>query len=115
MNIYHTHEETVRHLQNLKEVIADTDLVLVDDDFIGDKKTEASWGLCTFNPRVYDQPSDFLFGNSRKYHLVCPMDSNQDLRSASGCFYRCKLFKGEVTGKEEATRLVNISIEKYSK
>lgn len=90
-------------------VASNEELSMVDSTTIGDKYTEASWGLCCNDkegyPTAMDQtfPSDFVMHKRQSSRdppdkATCPFDRarfkpdpfNMGL---SGCFYRCMLFR----------------------
>ena len=119
--IFFTPEETVRHLHNLKAVIESEPCIANDDDTPGNKSTTCNWGLCTESRKVYDQESDSLFEKrfAPKYHLQCPMDKQKanpkeaHQVEASGCFYRCRIFKDGVRSRDKLLPLVELSIQRY--
>jgi len=100
-------------LQRIKD---GDELVLIDDNTIGNKHTEASWGLCTTiwpKEDLFNKNLPFLGAKYRAPGQSCPFDKNPQ-PSEYGCFYRCRLFSGEVTNREEAIQLYQIKLEEKS-
>ncbi len=81
----------------------------VDSDVIGDKYTHASWGLCSEDAEAWPGRDDHLWPEQfdkgrvapkyRHQHQVCPM---QRKGGPFGCFFSCRIFKGEITAKKRA-------------
>lgn len=105
-----------------------------DDDSIGNKSTEVSWGLCSEAawPDAEDHlwPDKFL-ANGRVAPLyrtpeqMCPLDARleKDQVGSTGCFYTCRIFKARrgAVGKlpmpdnKEAIRLYDVAIERLKR
>lgn len=110
-------------LQRLHDIVeSGQKLVLDDSDEIGAKHTHCSWGLCTDNREVYDNPRMHTFpADFIKYGRMspltppdgypCPFDDRarkhprDDPAKSWGCFYRCRIFQGRVS-REEALELI---------
>lgn len=104
-----------QHLAMLKvvrrRISDDIPLEAVDDDFPGDKHTEANWGQCTQKGWPKDAR---LFKNRdspkhRETRQRCPMDT-RERPTIRGCFYTCRIFQGPIPTKEEALELYDIRI-----
>lgn len=84
-------------------IIAGAEFKAVDSDTIGDKFTEASWGLCSDEREAWPDREDHLWPEQfdqgrvapkyRRNHHRCPMDRRQN-PGANGCFSTCRIFKG---------------------
>ena len=104
------------------QIINGSRLKYDDSDAIGDKHTEASWGLCSGSKHQWPDKEDRLF--PRDYPLAilhrtsgqsCPMDMQPDRKyGPDGCFYFCRIFQqlNNLPTREEAIQLYEIQIEK---
>jgi hypothetical protein len=100
-------------LERLRAYIAESsdELVAWDSEYVGDKDTECSWGLCTCRPEQWPAdtrlwPDRELTYDGRVYGVKyrapgqnCPFDrqgfDNVTRDTPHGCFYRCRVFSPE--------------------
>jgi len=80
-------------------------LTFHDDDTVGSKSTECSWGLCSHEKEAWPDAEDQLFEDDFRKHgriapkyqrqgQTCPFDANPSrLGSPNGCFYDCMVFQ----------------------
>lgn len=106
-----------------------------DDDTIGNKHTECSWGLCSHRKEDWPCMEDHLWPNQfreqgrvaplyRKKHQLCPFDRRMtagtvdDLAMSQGCIYTCRIFRPKKDPKmtrELALELYDQAIERILK
>lgn len=97
-------------------IIAGAAFEAVDSDVIGDKYTHASWGLCSDDAEAWPDAEDHLWPEQfvangrvapkyRSQHQVCPM---QRKSGPSGCFYSCRIFKGDEITASKRTKAVEL-------
>lgn len=103
-------------------IIAGLEFSAVDSDTIGDKYTEASWGLCSDDPAAWPDRQDHLwpeqFDKGRVAPLYrtetqpCPM---QRKGGGTGCFYSCRIFKGREVTKNTRAKAITLYEETIAK
>jgi len=134
MSIELTHERYMAALQRFRDrIAAGLELVYWDDEEIGSKDTENSWGLCSRMPEAWPDAEDRIWPDreligGRVYGIKnpphgcqCPFDRNdggggfKDV--STGCFYRCMFFtpKAKKPDQEEALRLYDIRIQDHAR
>jgi hypothetical protein len=118
-----TDEAYLKALLRLRERIEKCNLVYFDDDTIGSKDTQCTWGLCCASKEQWPDPEDHLWPDQfikegrvapkyRKPYQVCPMDTrpvpNREAPRRNGCFYTCLFFqKGANPTCKDALELVD--------
>lgn len=100
MNLNLTDKQYLKAMISLENLVKSKTLKLqgFDDNFIGDKDTQCTWGLCGNNRDVYSDNNMHLFKDrcSPKYrleHHKCPFEDKEHKDQTNGCFYRCKFFQ----------------------
>lgn len=113
-------QDALRRMQ--RRIAAGLPLRLEDSDAIGDKRTCASWGMCSGDREQWPEADDHVFPNAfvRDGRVTprdpprgarCPLDLADpgDLSSAVlghyGCFYRCLLFQAPEPMRRDPERL----------
>ena len=101
--LYMTDAQYLKIMNNLKAFVnSGAKLSGFDDNTIGDKDTQCTWGLCGDNVKVYPDadmhlwPKDFPKRIAPKYlqnHHRCPFENPNAKDQISGCFYRCRFFQ----------------------
>lgn len=101
-DLYLTDAQYLAALKRNRERIADGQpFEAADSDTIGNKYTEAEWGLCSASRELWPDDTnlfpdipDRFDPKYRRNHHRCPMDK-RDKPGRNGCFYSCRIFKGE--------------------
>ena len=98
-----TDAEYMEIMENLKRFVrSGAKLSGFDDNTIGDKDTQCTWGLCGDNIKVYPKASMHLWPDkfperlAPKYteeHHRCPFEDPLGKDQMSGRFYRCRFFQ----------------------
>lgn len=98
-----TDAEYLRAMANLKAFVeGGAALSGFDDDTVGDKDTQCTWGLCGDNRKVYPEPTMHLWPNQFPRRIApkyletrhrCPFEDPNGKDQSSGCFYRCRFFQ----------------------
>lgn len=113
-DLYMSNERYLAALYRQRDrIIAGEPFVAWDDDTPGNKDTHASWGLCNNDAAAWPDAEDHLWpdqfeNNGRvapKYrgqHQPCPI---QTKGGATGCFYRCRIFKSQMGPKSRQTAI----------
>jgi hypothetical protein len=123
-----------QHLMTLRiqrELIAGGSKLWWDDDnTIGNKHTECSWGLCSCNKMIYPlaemhiwpdqfEKDDRVAPIDRGPDQKCPFDNGETPKQfiSCGCFYRCMIFQSKKKGlnrmpREKALELYDEEIKK---
>lgn len=126
--MYLTNAQYLEALKRFREAIAKgLKLHFFDCEEIGNKDTQATWGLCSRKKNMWpdkethmwpddprDQNSDEIYGI--KYlgkDQLCPMDKREKV-DGMGCFYSCKIFQGPRPSREEALKLYDLKIERLT-
>lgn len=117
-DLYLSDESYLAALRRFKSLIeAGEPFWKFDNDDIGNKDTQAAWGLCRDGYDVWPDKGDHLFDSrpSTKYRgkQPCPFDKQladpklaaEADGNASGCFYRCRIFQGRRPTRDEAVQL----------
>lgn len=116
-----TQEQYKAQLLLFKKAIEDgLELKYFDDTTIGDKDTQATWGLCSRVKEMWPdkethlwpddiRDSEYIYGiKYLKGNQFCPFDK-RDKHNGQGCFYSCKIFqatkKDPIPTREEAIKL----------
>ena len=103
-------------------------LISEDSNYIGDKYTHCTWGICTNERDIYPTPELHTFPQAFKFeNRIEPLDtpeghdcpirerlpSDSETTSMSGCFYSCRIFQKDkkTPTKEEAITLYEKVIE----
>ena len=105
---YLTNERYLIALQRFRAAIAkgNTSLTGFDDNTIGDKDTQVTWGLCNSEAAMWPDAQDHIWphlftteGRSAPLHTAtgqgCAFDQNRHSADNPpyGCFYRCDFFQ----------------------
>jgi hypothetical protein len=101
-----------------------------DDETIGNKSTECSWGMCCEQPSLWPEPEDHIWPESfiRQGRVAprrladgqfCPFDRREkpkpDLEnSPMGCFRRCMFFR-PTTKRPDRARALQLYDEQLAK
>lgn len=127
-----------RYLAALKRIrahiAAGSSFTSDDDDTIGNKHTECSWGLCSDRKEDWPDSEDHLWPDQfvkqgrvaplyRKKHQLCPFDRRMtaspgtvsSIDMMQGCFYTCRIFrpkKDPRMTREQALALYDQAIER---
>lgn len=124
--IYLTNKQHLETLERFRDAIAKgLKLHFFNDETIGDKDSQATWGLCSRkkimwpDPETHMWPNDPRDQNSDEIYGIkylggdqrCPMDKREG-ESAWGCFYHCRIFQGPRPTREQAVQLYDLSIER---
>ena len=106
-SMYLTDERYRIALTRFRErIAAGLPLIAWDDETIGCKDTECSWGLCSSDRDNWPEITDHLFPKQdthqqrpaikyRKEKHACPWDSKPE-DGSTGCFWRCKIFQSPI-------------------
>ena len=120
-------KQTLQVLENMLKYVEDGGRLTADDcNEMGNKHTSCSWGRCTANKDVYNDPHMHTFPQDfdetgrmspidwyKKF--PCPFDS-RDKPEEFGCFYHCKIFtiRGGIPTREQAVKIYKSAIKKFS-
>lgn len=111
-DLYLSNERYIVALERQRDrIAAGLKFEAVDSDTPGDKWTHASWGLCSRDAGAWPDAQDHLWPDqfrehgrvAPKYlrqHQPCPMQTKD---GGSGCFYRCRIFKGQLGANSAGT------------
>lgn len=128
-DLYLSDERYLVVLERQKKRIEDgLELSLVDSNTIGDKYTEATWGLCSGEKEAWPDAEDHLWPDqflnegrvAPKYQVTgqhCPFDDTsrqKDLFGPSGCFYRCRLFQNKKVDRPDRKRALELYDERIA-
>jgi hypothetical protein len=94
-----------------------------DSNQPGAKYTECTWGLCSGEKEQWPNAGDHIFpvdfmdrgrvAPERRDHQTCPMQTNSENGSPSGCFYKCRVFSRrlETPNREQVLELFDKRID----
>jgi hypothetical protein len=136
-NLYLSHERYVAFLERVGPQVRDgLPLVAEDSDEIGNKYTQATWGMCSREKEQWPDAEDHLWPDqfmsrgrvAPLYRVkpgteqICPFDRrlvDEKLRAkthpSNGCFYTCRIFQrkyGKTPTREEAVELYQIALKR---
>lgn len=105
-DIYLTDGQYRKAMENLRFDVEQRRIKLdgFDDTTAGDKDTQCTWGLCGDSATVYPTADMHLWPEelpgrlAPKYtqeHHRCPFEDPTARDQESGCFHRCRFFKGK--------------------
>lgn len=95
-----------------------------DDETVGSKSTECSWGMCTTAEEQWPDADDQTWPESYRKHgrvaprqfplrAGCPLDRATGTKDEShlGCFYRCRVFQDGLRDRTGALNLYDDAID----
>lgn len=129
-DLYLTDAQYLATLERLREaIVKGMKLKFFDDDTIGNKDTQCTWGLCGRSKVIWTDLETHLWPNDPrdlgkpdiygiKYienEQKCPMDTRIELNNSMGCYYTCRVFQAKrrnLPTKEETIKLYDLEIKK---
>lgn len=97
-------------------IIAGLPFDAVDSNTIGDKYTEAAWGLCSRQREAWPDrddhlwPDEFDVGRVAPKYLTanqpCPMQAK--VGGGRGCFYSCRIFTRREIGRNTRAKAIQL-------
>lgn len=121
------HPRYIAALKRIRDLIAKgIKLDFWDDDTIGNKDMECTWGLCSGQKEAWPDAEDHLWPDQflkegrvaplyTKDYQVCPFDrrtSAEAKKDGNGCFYTCRFFNPKKSDKQPDQKE---ALELYSK